>query len=127
MVNILLVMAGGAIGAALRYQLGHAALRPFCAGWPLGTFSAHVLGGFAMGLLAGWLAMRGHGGGEQIRLFVAVGILGGFTTFSSFSLEMMLMIERGELASALAYALLSVLLSLGALAAGLHIMRGVPA
>jgi CrcB protein len=127
MVNILLVMAGGAIGAALRYQLGHAVLRLFGAGWPLGTFLVNISGGFAMGLLAGWLALRGHGGGEPIRLFVAVGILGGFTTFSSFSLEMMLMIERGEFASALAYALLSVLLSLGARAAGLHIMRAVPA
>ncbi|HWJ69500.1 MAG TPA: fluoride efflux transporter CrcB [Sphingobium sp.] len=127
MVNTLLVMAGGAIGAALRYQFGRGAAHLFGTGWPAGTFAVNILGGFVMGLLAGWLAMRGHGSGEQIRLFAAVGILGGFTTFSSFSLEMMLMIERGELASALAYALLSVLLSVGALAAGLVIMRAVPA
>lgn len=127
MVNTLLVMAGGAIGAALRYQCGRASAHLFGTGWPFGTFAVNLLGGFAMGLLAGWLALRGHGGGEQVRLFAAVGILGGFTTFSAFSLEMMLMIERGELASALAYALLSVLLAVGALALGLHLMRGVPA
>lgn len=127
MVHTLLVMIGGAIGAAMRYHLGRATLRLFGAGWPYGTFAANVLGGFAMGLLAGWLAMRAHGSGEQIRLFVAVGVLGGFTTFSSFSLETMLMIERGEWVSALVYALLSVVVSVGALALGLLVMRGVPA
>lgn len=126
MLNTFLVMAGGAIGAALRYQFGRAALRLLGPGWPWGTFAVNVLGGLLMGLLAGWLAMRAQGG-EQIRLFVAVGVLGGFTTFSSFSLEMLLMIERGEWAPALTYALLSVMVSVGALMLGLMLMRGAVA
>jgi CrcB protein len=126
MLNTLLVMAGGAIGAALRYQLGHASLRLLGPGWPWGTFAANVLGGLAMGLLVGWLAMRAQGG-EAIRLFVAVGVLGGFTTFSAFSLETMLMIERGDWLPATAYALVSVVVSVGALALGLTMMRTVAA
>jgi len=126
MSNILLVMTGGAIGAALRYGLGLASLRALGPSWPWGTLAANVLGGFAMGLLAGWLASRAAGG-EPIRLFVAVGILGGFTTFSAFSLETMLMIERGELPQALLYVAVSVIASIGALALGLSIMRGATA
>jgi CrcB protein len=126
MLNTLLVMAGGAIGAALRYQLGHASLRLLGPGWPWGTFAANVLGGLAMGMLVGWLAMRAQGG-EAIRLFVAVGVLGGFTTFSAFSLETMLMIERGDWLPATAYALVSVVASVGALALGLTMMRTVTA
>lgn len=122
MSNILLVMAGGAIGAALRYLLSQASLRTLGPGWPWGTFAANVLGGLAMGLLAGWLAARAAGG-EPIRLFVAVGILGGFTTFSAFSLETMLMIERGDWMPALFYAFVSVAASVGALAIGLSIAR----
>ena len=75
-----------------------------------------------MGLLAGWLAARAQGG-ESIRLFIAVGLLGGFTTFSAFSLETMLMIERGEWMAASGYALVSVAGSVGALLLGLSIMR----
>jgi CrcB protein len=122
MSNILLVMAGGAIGAALRYLLSQASLRVLGPGWPWGTFGANVLGGLAMGLLAGWLAARAAGG-EPIRLFIAVGVLGGFTTFSAFSLETMLMIERGDWMPALFYAFVSVAASVGALAIGLSIAR----
>lgn len=114
----LLVMVGGALGALLRYQLGRFALRMWGPGWPWGTFIANVSGGLVMGLFAGWLAARAQGG-EQLRLFVAVGILGGYTTFSSFSLETVLMIERGEIGAAVAYVLLSVGASIGALAIGL--------
>jgi CrcB protein len=128
MFNTFLVMAGGAIGAALRYQLGRAALRLAGPGYPWGTLAANVIGGFVMGLLAGWLVARYQGGGgEQIRLFVAVGILGGFTTFSAFSLETMLMIERGDTLGALGYILISVIASVGALALGLVMMRGAAA
>lgn len=128
MFNTFLVMAGGAIGAALRYQLGRASLRLIGPGYPWGTLAANVIGGFVMGLAAGWLAMRYQGGqGEQIRLFVAVGVLGGFTTFSAFSLETMVMIERGEVLGAIGYVLLSVLASVGALALGLALMRGATA
>ncbi|MCW2392236.1 fluoride efflux transporter CrcB [Sphingobium sp. B11D3A] len=128
MLNTVLVMIGGAIGAALRYQLGGASLRIMGPGYPWGTLAANVLGGLAMGLVAGWLAARYQGQqGEQIRLLVAVGVLGGFTTFSAFSLETMLMIERGEALNALGYVLLSVAASIGALALGLTLMRSATA
>ncbi|MBU0556149.1 MAG: fluoride efflux transporter CrcB [Alphaproteobacteria bacterium] len=128
MLNTLLVMIGGAIGAALRYQLGRASLRVMGSGYPWGTLAANVLGGFLMGALVGWLAVRYQGQhSEQIRLLLAVGVLGGFTTFSAFSLETMLMFERGELLSALGYILLSVAASIGALALGMTIMRSAAA
>ena len=97
---------------------------------PWATLIVNVSGGFAMGLLAGWLAFRGGHtgwGGESWRLLLGVGVLGGFTTFSAFSLDMMLLIERGQAGTAIAYALASVVLALGALAAGLWIMRSLTA
>lgn len=120
MTRFLLVAAGGAIGAVARYGLG----RALPAGaWPTGTMTANVAGGLLMGLLAGWLALRAGAGGESIRLFAAVGLLGGFTTFSAFSLETALMIERRQLALAGGYAALSVVLSVAALFAGLFVAR----
>ena len=124
MTRFLLVAAGGAIGSVARYGLGLAAgrLAPN-AGWPLGTFAANVLGGLLMGLLVGWLAFRGGAQQEAVRLFAAVGVLGGFTTFSAFSLEAALMIERRELATAFVYVTGSVVLSIAALFVGLMIAR----
>ncbi|MET0364534.1 MAG: fluoride efflux transporter CrcB [Sphingobium sp.] len=124
MLHTFLVMVGGAIGAALRYHAGKICLALFGPGWPWGTLFVNVAGGFVMGLLAGWLALRGAGG-EPVRLFVAVGILGGFTTFSSFSLETMVMLERGEILSAMTYILVSVAASIGALALGLGASRAI--
>lgn len=121
--NSLIVMLGGAIGALGRYHLGRMATHAFGTGWPWGTFGVNILGGFLMGALAGWLARHGTGGGEQIRLLLGVGILGGFTTFSAFSLEAALMIERGQMGGAMLYAALSVALSVGALFGGLMLMR----
>lgn len=122
--NILLVMSGGAVGALGRYQLGRLSGHLFPgASWPWGTFAANLLGGFAMGLVVGWLARFHAASGEPFRLLLAVGLLGGFTTFSSFSLEMVLMIERGQYAMALGYALFSVVGALAALMAGIGMMR----
>jgi CrcB protein len=120
------VALGGAIGALLRYQsgrlithwLGVVAVTTF----PWATLTVNVVGSLFMGALAGFLARHGHGG-EQWRLFIGVGVLGGFTTFSSFSLEMMLLIERGQAFQALTYALVSLLAGLTALYLGLIIMR----
>ncbi|MCI4591164.1 fluoride efflux transporter CrcB [Sphingobium sp. BYY-5] len=128
MTNLLLVMGGGAAGAALRYQLGRFAgqIAPG-ATWPWGTFAANLIGGFAMGLLAGWLARGNAVSGEPVRLLLGVGVLGGFTTFSAFSLETMLMIERGQGALAMGYAVASVIGAVAALALGLGVARSVAA
>ena len=124
MQNTFLVMAGGAIGAACRYQLGRLMTHIMGPGYPWGTLAANLLGGFAMGLLVGILA-RFIDGGEQIRLFVAVGILGGFTTFSSFSLEVVLMLQRGQLAAGMGYVTASVLGAVGFMALGLFVVRAM--
>ncbi|MES2835591.1 MAG: fluoride efflux transporter CrcB [Pseudomonadota bacterium] len=120
MIRILLVAAGGALGAVARYGVG----RVLPAGaWPSGTLTVNVVGGLLMGLLTGWLAFRGGATQDNIRLFAAVGVLGGFTTFSAFSLETALMIERRQLGLAAAYVGLSVVLSVAALFIGLMIAR----
>lgn len=118
------VAAGGAIGAASRYQLGRAVTHWMGAGmaFPWATLAVNVLGCFAMGLLFGWLARSG-GGSEATRLFVGVGLIGGFTTFSAFSLEMLQLIQRGSAGLAVTYAGISVAAGLGALYLGLMIMR----
>lgn len=117
MYSIILVMSGGAIGAGLRFGLSRAL--PYAGqGWPWSTFAANILGGLAMGVLAAWV-LRGDNSAEPLRLFVGVGVLGGFTTFSAFSLEMARMIEQGQTELAAGYALASVVLALGALFAGM--------
>jgi CrcB protein len=121
--KLLLVAAGGAIGAVARYLAGAQALRLFGSGWPFGTLTVNILGGLAMGALAAWLALRGGGDQERWRLLLGVGVLGGFTTFSAFSLEVALMIERREWTSAFAYSTLSVVASVAALFAGLLLVR----
>lgn len=120
------VALGGAVGAVLRYQTGRgmtALLGPqTVTAFPWATLTVNVVGSLAMGLLAGWLARSGTGG-EQWRLLLGVGVLGGFTTFSAFSLEMMMLIERGQAGTALTYALISVIAGLAALYLGLITMR----
>ncbi|HBV13257.1 MAG TPA: fluoride efflux transporter CrcB [Brevundimonas sp.] len=124
MTRFLLVAIGGGLGAMARYGLGLAAgrLAPGAA-WPWATLTANVAGGLLMGLLTGWLALKAGAGQESIRLFAAVGVLGGFTTFSAFSLEAALMIERREIVSAFVYAAGSVVLAIAALFVGLMIAR----
>jgi CrcB protein len=124
MTRLLIVAAGGALGAVARYGVGGWALRLFpAAQWPWATLAVNVVGGLLMGLLAGWLAFRGGVHGESLRLFAAVGVLGGFTTFSAFSLEAALMIERRQLAMAGGYVAASVVLSIAALFIGLMVAR----
>jgi CrcB protein len=121
MPNLLLVMLGGAIGAGLRHLAGSAALARFGPGFPWATLFVNLAGGLLIGLLAGWFAKAGAS--EQMRLFFAVGLLGGFTTFSAFSLETWLMIERGQIGMAALYVTASVIGSVLLLVAGLLVMR----
>ena len=125
MTRFLLVAAGGAIGSVARYGVGMAAQRlaPASA-WPWGTLVVNVAGGLMMGLLAGWLH-RGAADQADLRALIGVGLLGGFTTFSAFSLETALMIERREIGAAALYVGLSVLLAIGALFIGLMLARRV--
>ena len=108
------------MGAVARYGAGR--ILPL-GDWPAATLTVNVVGGLLMGLLTGWLAFRGGVEQESVRLFAAVGVLGGFTTFSAFSLETAQMIERGRLGLAAAYVGLSVVLSVASLFAGLWIAR----
>lgn len=111
-----LVALGGGTGAAARYWLGRAIGAGH--GFPWGTFAANVIGSLALGALAAWLARHGEGG-QHLRLLLAVGLLGGFTTFSAFSLESALMIERGQAGLAALYIGGSVLAGIAALFIGL--------
>lgn len=121
MPHLLLVALGGAIGTALRYGVGRWAIVALGPGFPFGTFAVNIIGGFLMGLLAGWLARISSG--EELRLLLGVGVLGGFTTFSAFSLEIYNMITRAEIALAAAYAVSSVTGSVLAVLAGVWLMR----
>ena len=126
MIPYLLVGIGGAIGAMARYGTG-VALGRVAGDFPLATMLINIVGSLCMGLLVGWLARTTPDAQQEIRLFVAVGVLGGFTTFSSFSLDTIVLIERGEIAQAAFYVLASVIVSVAALAAGLWLVRAVPA
>jgi CrcB protein len=122
----LTVFAGAGIGGALRHGVNLSAERLFGSGFPFGTMIVNVLGALLMGLLAGYFAAR-TGIPQHMRLFLTTGVLGGFTTFSAFSLDAVLLIERHAYWSAAAYALGSVILSLAALFAGLSLYRiGAP-
>jgi len=120
------VMIGGAIGAGARHLVGQAMLARLGPGFPWWTLSVNIVGSLAMGLLIGLLA-RGGAGGETARLFVGVGILGGFTTFSSFSLEFWVLFERGQTGQAAFYVLASVIGALLACGAGMIAVRQFPA
>ena len=122
MPKLILVMLGGAVGAGFRYHLSRIALQNMGPGFPWGTFIANLLGALLMGLLAGLLLREGEMG-EPLRLFLGVGVLGGFTTFSAFSLEMVQMLERGDAVMAAAYAVSSVVGAMLLLILGLWFMR----
>ncbi len=121
--NLILVMAGGALGAGARHLFGRWTLSAFGPNYPWGTLGVNLIGGLLMGLLVGTLARTSAG--EPTRLLLGVGVLGGFTTFSAFSLDVATMIERGALAAAAGYVAVSVIGSIVALFAGLTLMRSV--
>jgi CrcB protein len=121
MPSLLLVMLGGALGAGARHLFGRGALVLLGPAFPWGTLAVNLLGGLLMGVLAGTLARTGAG--EPWRLLLGVGVLGGFTTFSAFSLDTVTLIGRGDAGLATAYVLASVIGSVAALYAGLGIAR----
>ena len=123
MERLVLVFVGGGAGALARHLAGQQALRAFGSAWPYGTFGVNVVGGLLMGLLAGWLAHRGGASSSTWGLLLGVGFLGGFTTFSAFSLETVSMLQRKAFGHASAYVVASVLLSIAALWVGLLLSR----
>jgi CrcB protein len=126
----LYVAFGGGLGSWLRYLTGvawTALLGPTRAGaFPYGTLTVNVVGSLLMGLLAGWLLRQGAAG-ESARLLLGVGVLGGYTTFSSFSLDTIALVSRGQPGTAAFYVAISLIAGFAALFAGLSITKGVAA
>lgn len=118
----LIVFLGAGLGGALRHGVNGLALRLVGAVFPWGTLTVNVVGSLVMGLAVGWFALRADPSPGS-RLFLTTGLLGGFTTFSAFSLDFALLVERGQAGAALAYAALSVALSLLAVFVGLQLVR----
>lgn len=125
MLHALLVFLGGGLGATGRYLVGIAALRQFGPGFPYGTFIVNVTGSLLMGLLIGWLVRKG--GSQEVRLFFATGLLGGFTTFSAFSLDFANLWERGAIGSALTYTMGTLVICIVAIFVGLWLVRTLTA
>jgi CrcB protein len=126
MQSTLLVFLGAGIGGALRHGVNVGCARACGTAFPWGTLTVNIAGSFAMGLIAGWLAFKAEAGWSQaVRLFLTTGILGGFTTFSAFSLDAVLLWERGAVGLAAAYVGVSVAASVAGLAAGLALVRAL--
>ena len=119
---VLPVAIGGAIGASARYLTGLVAVRVMGPGFPWGTMTVNVVGSFLMGVIVVYMAERS---GQRFSPFLVTGILGSYTTFSSFSLDALEIYERGQLGIAAIYVKASVLLSLGAIFAGLAVARNI--
>ncbi len=118
----LLVFLGAGLGGVLRHAVNRGALRWVGPDLPAGTFAVNLIGSLALGAVAGYFAFRDHGS-SSLQLFIATGILGGFTTFSAFSLEAALFWQRGQLAYCVLYVLASVTLSVAGVFAGLWLIR----
>jgi fluoride exporter len=126
--SYLLVFLGAGIGGALRHGVNVGCARMCGAAFPWGTLTVNVVGSFIMGAIAGWLASKaGEASSQSLWLFLTTGILGGFTTFSAFSLDAVLIWERGQSALAATYVAASVLLSIAGLVAGLCLARAITA
>lgn len=124
MKNLVLIAAGGGLGACLRYLTGMAALRWFGPNFPWGTLAVNIIGSFLMGIIAE-LIIRRFGADADLRLFLMTGLLGGYTTFSAFSLDAVLLMERGALTVAMGYILLNVIGAILALVLGLALARQI--
>jgi fluoride exporter len=124
MLNVVMVALGGAIGSALRYGVNLSARALVGNDFPWGTLTVNVLGSFLMGLLVSILTER-FIDQPDLRLFLATGVLGGFTTFSAFSLDVLGLIQRGQNAIALVYVLASVALSIFAVFGGFMVSRAL--
>lgn len=122
--HILLVAAGGAIGSVLRYLVGVVALQRFGPAFPWGTLFVNITGSFLIGVFAEAIA-RKFGASPEMRVFLITGILGGYTTFSAFSLDAITLVERGEVVTAAIYVVSSVVVSALAVVAGLALMRAI--
>lgn len=120
--NYLLVFIGGGLGASLRHAINVGCARACGVNFPYGTFVINITGSLVMGIIAGYLALKGEAS-QPWRLFIMTGILGGYTTFSAFSLDAVTLYQRGEMGLALFYVLGSVLLSIAGLFAGLALVR----
>lgn len=118
------VFLGGGLGSALRYGVGRATLAWFGPNFPAGTLAVNVIGCFAMGALAEWLALHDVGISHDTKLFLTTGVLGGFTTFSAFALDTATLWQRGDTGAAGMYVLASLVLSVGGLFAGMALLRG---
>ncbi|MBT8454908.1 MAG: fluoride efflux transporter CrcB [Rhodobacteraceae bacterium] len=118
--TLLQVALGGAIGASARFAVGVMVMRAMGPGFPLAIIAVNVLGSFLMGV---FVVLAAHRGLTHLSPFVMTGILGGFTTFSAFSLEAVTLYERGALGQAAAYVAISVVVSIAALVAGLWVAR----
>lgn len=121
----LLVFIGGGLGSVLRFATYHAARLWLPPNFPWGTLAVNVLGGVAAGAVAGWILSRSIGGADSTSLFLMTGLLGGFTTFSAFSLDAVLLWQRGENGAAIAYVAASVLLAIGGVLAGMSAVRAL--
>jgi CrcB protein len=117
------VFIGGGIGSALRYGVGRASIAFVGPNYPVGTLGVNLVGCFLMGALAGCLAYRDFGMDQSTKLFLTTGILGGFTTFSAFALDVVTLWERGNTVSAAIYVVASVVGSIAGLLIGLHLVR----
>ena len=127
MLHFLLVFLGGGIGAASRHFVGQVAVRQFGPNFPYGTLIVNVVGSLLMGLFIGWMVRRGVSSSNELRLFVATGVLGGFTTFSAFSLDIANLWEKGAFMPTAFYALGTVLICIVAVFAGLWLARSFAA
>jgi fluoride exporter len=120
--NYVLVFLGGGLGSTLRYTINVVCARCIGTAFPYGTFIINISGSTVMGLIAGYLAFKGEAS-QPWRLFLMTGVLGGYTTFSAYSLDAALLYERGELGLAAFYVVGSVVFSILGLFAGLALVR----